>query len=87
MTYSNFQEYGQLTIVHKTDSVSWKLYADNAVQLVKAMKDGKSNASLSVEESYWNGKTTVSRASHISLDKDSIDVLIAKLQQIKSELV
>ena len=79
-------KHGTLTISNRTGQVSWKLHADYGVQIITAIKDGKTGASIAVEEAYTNdANKIVSKKAYIHLEAEQIDALIAHLQDIKAQ--
>jgi hypothetical protein len=93
MTYNTFTEpaygsdKGELHIIHKSGSVSWKLYADNGGQHLKVHRDGKTGAHLWLSEFYTQDsgkKQEKMTAMHLELEQ--LDQLINHLQAIKAEI-
>lgn len=84
--YHSYQCHGELCIVNKTGSVSWKLHADDGVQVISAHKDGNTGLSIWLKESYANGDKDVSKATSIYLEAEQIDQLIAHLQKVRAEI-
>lgn len=84
--YQSYSVRDELFISNKTGSVSWKLYADNGVQSISVNKDGKTGVSISVKESYYNGKNDVTKATYIHLEAQQVDEMIAHLQKLKSQM-
>lgn len=86
--YHSFIEHGRLHICNKTDSVSWKLYAKNAVRVIKSNADGNHGASICLSESYHSdsSQNLVSKETYIHLEAEQLDQFIAHLQAIRADI-
>jgi hypothetical protein len=83
--YHSFTQHGQLHIVNKTGSVSWKLYANFGGQHISLMRDGRTGAQIRLEEFYTSNDKDVNKTTYMHLELEQIDQIIAKLQDIKAE--